>query len=111
MSRSHRDATPKNGEWDHRKGRIWLNGQLIAPPQWAEPGRKGSAEDPLIDELYAVRDPTPVRLNAGWNKILIKAPVGGNATKWMCTAVLVSWDGDKVRALDGVKYATQPQSE
>ena len=110
-SRSHRDATPKSGEWDHRMGRIWLNGEPIAPPNWAKPGRKGSAEDPLIDELYAVRDPTPVRLNAGWNKILIKAPVGGNATKWMCTAVLVSWDGDKVRALAGVKYATQPQSE
>lgn len=110
-ARSHRDSTPKDGEWDHRKGRIWLNGTPIAPPKWAKPGRKGNAEEPLIDELYAVRAPTPVHLNAGWNKILIKAPVGGDATKWMCTAVLVSWDGDKVRALNDVKYATQPHSE
>ena len=52
-----------------------------------------------------------MHLNAGWNKILVKAPVGGNATKWMCTAVLVTWDGGKVRALGGVTYATRPTND
>jgi len=108
-SRSHRDSTPRLGEWDHRRSWIRLNGQPIAPPRWARPGRKGDHEDPLIDEGYAYRPPTPVRLTAGWNRILVKAPVGKDVVKWMFTAVLVSWDGERVRELEGVTYSAAPE--
>ncbi len=110
-SRSHRDATPGEGEWDHRQGKIWLNGKPIPPPAWAKPGRKGDAEDPLIDEGYAYRPPTPVHLDKGWNRILVKAPVGKDKVKWMCTAALVSWDGRMARELEGVTWASRPEGE
>ena len=106
-SRSHRDATPAEGAWDHRQGKIWLNGKPIAPPRWAKPGRKGDGEDPLVDEGYAYRPPTPVHLEKGWNRILIKAPVGKDKVKWMCTAALIAWDGRMARELDGVSWAAR----
>jgi hypothetical protein len=107
-SRSHRDATPQLGEWDHRRSWIRLNGELIAPPPWARPGRKGNHEDPLIDEGYAYRPPTPVMLRAGWNRILVKAPVGKDSVKWMFTAAVVDWDGERVSELEDAIYAIDP---
>ncbi|MEW6743810.1 MAG: family 20 glycosylhydrolase [Planctomycetota bacterium] len=108
-SRSQPDDTPQEGAWDHRQSRIWLNGEPIPAPLWAKPGRRGDLEDPLIDEGYAYRHPTPVMLKAGWNKILIKAPVGKDPINWMATAILVNWDGARVRELAGVRYSTRPE--
>jgi hexosaminidase len=111
-SRSHRDGTPKSGAWDHRRSWIRLNGEPIEPPQWAKPGRTGNAEDPLIDEGYAYRPPTPIQLRRGWNRVLVKAPIGRDRTKWMFTVVPVSYDGAVCRELDGVRYsATGPRHD
>ena len=108
-SRSHRDATPPLGEWDHRRSWIRLNGEPVPPPAWKKPGRRGDHEDPLIDEGYAYRTPTPVKLRAGWNRILVKAPVGKDGVKWMFTAALVQWDGERVSELEGATYAIEPR--
>jgi hypothetical protein len=110
-SRSHRDDTPKRGAWDHRDGAIRLNGAAIPPPAWAKPGRKGNSEDPLIDEGYAYRPPTPVSLQAGWNRIVVKVPVGKDKTKWMFTAALVDWDGSRARELEGLTWAASPEKK
>ena len=80
-----------NGE-----GKIWVNGKLIAPPNWKRAGQKGHAEIPLIDEGYEYREPSKIYLQKGWNTILIKAPVGtfksgwNNPVKWMFTFIEVN---------------------
>jgi hexosaminidase len=95
-SRSYPIVTPELGQWDSRESKLWINGNQISPPHWTYPGRKGSQEDPLIDESYEYRPPTKVHLHKGWNTILVKAPVGGfhgkswyYPVKWMFTVVQI----------------------
>ncbi|MPR36687.1 family 20 glycosylhydrolase [Salmonirosea aquatica] len=111
LSRSPATDSPPPGAWDNRMSKVWLNGTLIEPPRWARAGQKGHAEIPLVDEGYEYRAPIRVRLQRGWgwNRILVKAPVGGfrsdwqNPVKWMFTAVLVEEDGENMKAME-VKY-------
>lgn len=108
LSRSPATDDPKAGTWDDRGSEIWLNGNLIAPPDWKHAGAKGNSEVPLVDEGYFYRPPTVVHYKKGWNVILIKAPVKSftgkdwqNPVKWMFTAVPVkkgngvNWDEDE----------------
>ena len=92
FSRSPATDSPPEEEWDHKKSSVWVNGKLIAPPQWKRAGKKGHAEIPLIDEGYEYRPPAKIQLKKGWNIVLIKAPVGSfkgkdwqNPVKWMFT--------------------------
>lgn len=96
ISRSNNTATPDAGTWDNRNSKIWINNLEILPPKWHRAGRKSSLEDPLIDEGYEYREPTPIHLKKGWNSILIKAPVASfrsndwqQPVKWMFTAIPV----------------------
>lgn len=104
-SRSKTDRTPYQGTWDHRQSKVWLNNVLIDPPVWNNPGQAWGMEDPFDGQMLLwYRQPTLVHLNAGWNKILLKAPKS-SGIKWMCTAVIGSWDGTHFRELDGVTYS------
>jgi hexosaminidase len=92
ISRSHATASPGAGTWDERKSALWVNDTLIPPPLWKHAGKKSDLELPLIDEGYAYRKPTVIKLKKGWNKVLVKLPVGGftagdwnNPVKWMFT--------------------------
>ena len=55
----------------------------------------------LGNENCVSRPPIPVHLQKGWNKVLLKLPVGKFTTpevrlvKWMFTAVFVTPDGEK----------------
>ena len=95
LSRSPATDSPPAGAWDNRESVVWVNGNLIAPPNWKRAGQKGNSEIPLIDEGYEYREPTKIFLNKGGNSILIKAPVGGfngewqNPVKWMFTFIRV----------------------
>lgn len=76
QSRSGADATPPANEWDYNKSKIWINKEEIAPPSWKFPGRpSGLLEDPLVDEAYYYRPPHRIKVNKGWNEILVKLPV------------------------------------
>ncbi|HEY5393091.1 MAG TPA: family 20 glycosylhydrolase, partial [Hanamia sp.] len=110
FSRSTATDEPAKGTWDNRQSEIWLNGNIIAPPQWKHAGEKGNSEVPLVDEGYSYRPPTKVNFKKGWNVILVKLPVKGfqgkdwqNPVKWMFTAVPVhkekgiNWDADEVK--------------
>ena len=107
FSRSTATDDPKEGTWDNRQSEIWLNGNVIAPPQWKHAGAKGNSEVPLTDEGYSYRSPTEVHFKKGWNTILIKLPVKSfkgrdwqNPVKWMFTAIPVkkgngiNWEAD-----------------
>ena len=76
QSKSGADATPPQGEWDYMKSRLWLNGNVVAPPKWSFPGRpSGLLEEPLVDEGFYYRPPTVIRVNKGWNTVLTKLPM------------------------------------
>ncbi len=107
FSRSTATDDPDKGTWDNRQSQIWLNGNIIPPPEWKNAGKEGNSEVPLIDEGYSYRTPTKVNFKKGWNTILVKLPVKTfkgkdwqNPVKWMFTAVPVNkgkginWDAD-----------------
>ncbi len=94
ISRSYASDSPEMGTWDNRGSQVYVNNHLIAPPLWKQAGAKGDLELPLIDEGYEYREPIKVRLQKGWNKVLIKLPIASlkgkdwkNPQKWMFTFV------------------------
>nr|WP_293833363.1 beta-N-acetylhexosaminidase [uncultured Arsenicibacter sp.] len=97
--RSEKDASPMAGTWDYKGSRIWVNDAEIRPPQWTQPGLHPSGmEQPYRDEPYELRPPVSITLHKGWNKLLVKLPVGAFSTKdyrlvkWLFTCVFVRQD-------------------
>jgi hypothetical protein len=92
ISRSYNTDSPAEGSWNSLQSKVFINGNEIQPPKWSRAGQKGNSELPLLDEGYEYREPTNVKVNKGWNRILVKLPVGsfksedsGNPVKWMFT--------------------------
>lgn len=98
-SRSEADLPPKQGEWDYKGSKVWINNNEIMPPVWANQHTVKSNEIPLLNENAAAREPIKVNLKKGWNKVLLKLPVAGFTSqavrleKWMFTFVFVTPDG------------------
>ncbi len=70
-------------EWHYTKPRFYVNGKVIDAPQWQH--EHPSIHQPLVDENYHFRAPTMIRLNEGWNQILIKSPSDPKMRRWMFT--------------------------
>ena len=94
LSRSPATDSPPKDAWDAKGSAVWVNGKLIAPPQWLHAGQKGNSEIPLADEGYEYRSPTKIFLQKGWNNVLIKSPITSfkgkdwqNPVKWEFTFV------------------------
>ncbi len=108
-SRSESDLPPPKGEWDYRKSRIFVNDEAIDPPLWENSHTERNNEITLKNENFTARPPLQVPLKKGWNKVLLKLPVGKFSTpevrlqKWMFTFVFVTPDG-KERA-EGLIYS------
>lgn len=100
-SRSESDLPPLPGTWDYKGSRAWLNGNELLPPVWLSSHRIRSNEVPMTNENAASRLPLPITLRKGWNKLLLKLPVGSFNTpevrlvKWMFNAVVVTPDGKR----------------
>lgn len=109
--RSEMDLAPLPGKWDYKGSRIWLNDNELPPPVWSATHRQKSNEVALGNENCVARTPLPVTLRRGWNKVLLKLPVGKfslpevRLVKWMFTAVFVTLDGEK--AVDGLIYSPE----
>lgn len=94
-SRSERDLAPRQGTWDYKCSRAWLNGQEIMPPVWKNTNTERSNEITLKNENYMSRPAIDITLKKGWNKLMLKLPVGKFSSKetrlvkWMFTAALV----------------------
>ena len=110
-SRSEMDLPPKQGTWDYRGSRLWINDEEITPPTWTATHTTKSNEIPLGNENCVARPPMMVKLNKGWNKVFWKLPVGKfrsnevRLVKWMFTTVFVTPDGQK--AVDGLVYSPE----
>lgn len=94
-SRSESDLAPRQGTWDYKCSRVWLNGQEIMPPVWKNTNTERSNEITLKNENYMSRPAIDITLKKGWNKLMLKLPVGKFSSKetrlvkWMFTAALV----------------------
>ena len=110
-SRSEADLPPPPGRWDYKGSRIWVNDREIEPPVWTAVHRVRSNEIPLGNENCVGRPPLPVHLHKGWNKVLLKLPVGKfsipevRLLKWMFTVVFVTPDGEQ--AAEGLVYSPE----
>ena len=110
-SRSEMDLPPKQGTWDYKGSRIWLNDKEVVPPVWTASHTEKSNEIPLGNENCVARPPLKVQLHKGWNKVFLKLPVGKFSVyetrliKWMFTSVFVTLDGEK--AVDGLIYSPE----
>ena len=80
----------------------WVIYAEILPPVWTATHRTKSNEIALGNENCVARPPLEVHLQKGWNKVLLKLPVGKfvspevRLVKWMFTTVFVTLDGQKV---------------
>ncbi len=94
-SRSESDLSPQQGTWDYKGSRAWLNGEEIMPPVWINEHQTRSNEIPLRNENCVARSPIEITLHKGWNKLMLKLPVGKFSTpetrlvKWMFTAAII----------------------
>ena len=94
-SRSESDLAPRQGTWDYKCSRAWLNGKEIMPPVWENTNTERSNEITLKNENYVSRPAIDITLKKGWNKLMLKLPVGKFSSKetrlvkWMFTAALV----------------------
>lgn len=109
-SRSESDVPPRQGQWDYRGSKIWINGVEIEPPTWTSTHTVRDNEITLGNENFAARDVIPVKLHKGWNTVMLKLPVGEfyseetRLVKWMFTCVFTTPDGS--RAMPGLVYST-----
>lgn len=94
-SRSESDLAPHQGTWDYKCSRAWLNGQEIMPPVWQNTNTERSNEITLKNENYMSRPAIDITLKKGWNKLMLKLPVGKFSSKetrlvkWMFTAAIL----------------------
>lgn len=94
-SRSESDLAPRQGTWDYKCSRAWLNGKEIMPPVWENTNTERSNEITLKNENYMSRPAIDITLKKGWNKLMLKLPVGKFSSKetrlvkWMFTVALV----------------------
>lgn len=114
-SRSESDLPPRQGTWDYKGSRAWLNEEELLPPAWENTHTERSNEVPLKNENAVSRPPLQVTLHKGWNRLLLKLPVGefnGHETrlvKWMFNAVFVTPDGKE--ALPHLTYSADRITE
>jgi len=95
-----------SGQWHNTNPRVWVNGQIINPPDWKNPGEEVNSEEvPFEDENYYFRDPAKIVLNKGWNNILLKVPHGGSSWKWMFTFVPVHLENGFVSEIPDLRYS------
>lgn len=94
-SRSESDLAPRQGTWDYKCSRAWINGQEIMPPVWQNTNTERSNEITLKNENYMSRPAIDITLKKGWNKLMLKLPVGKFSSKetrlvkWIFTAAIL----------------------
>lgn len=94
-SRSESDLAPRQGTWDYKCSRAWINGKEIMPPVWENTNTERSNEITLKNENYMSRPAIDITLKKGWNKLMLKLPVGKFSSKetrlvkWMFTSAIL----------------------
>ncbi|MEI7421019.1 MAG: family 20 glycosylhydrolase [Prolixibacteraceae bacterium] len=98
--------SPEQGQWHNTHPKVWVNGVIIEPPHWQNPGLTANSEEiPFTDENYFFREPTKIILKKGWNQVLLKIPQGSASWKWMFTFVPVKLNGTNMGEIEGLRYS------
>lgn len=109
--RGEADVPARQGTWDYKGSRIWINDQEVLPPTWESQHTSLNKEIALTNENASARAPIQVNLVQGWNKIFMKLPVGAfsisqvRLVKWMFSCALVTSDGRD--AVEGLIYSPE----
>lgn len=99
---------PEMGYWHTTNPKVWVNGETIDPPEWLNPGLESNSEEiPMKDENYYFRETAKIKLNKGWNKVLLKVPHEKNSWKWMFTFVPVKYESGRVTEVQGLKFISK----
>ena len=114
--RSEKDASPPAGQWGYKGSNLWVNDRAIQPPTWETPGQHPADNEVIYtNEPYENRLPLPIPLKKGWNKVLIKLPVGAFQTadyrlvKWLFTFVFVRPNGPNYETADELIFSPNQQ--
>jgi hypothetical protein len=97
---------PQQGQWHSTNPKVWVNGEMINPPVWKNPGLAEKTEEiSFSDENYFFRESTKINLKKGWNTVLLKVPQGGTSWKWMFTFVPVRIENNQVKEIEGLRFS------
>ena len=125
-SGGRRRGFPSAGEWKPGgRAVVELNGETIPPPDWAhadfggrpdvvhpeEPTSSYYTELPFAGEEYFMREPTRIRLRAGWNHVKLTVSKTRNrwGEHWQATFVPIAGTSDHPREVEGLTYSSEPQ--
>lgn len=97
---------PDQGMWHNTNPKIWINGKVLDPPEWNNPGIQPNSDDlPFTDENYFNRNPERIAFRKGWNDVLIKIPAAESTWKLMYTFIPIQIENGAVREVEGLKYS------
>ena len=113
---------PKKGQWNRFNATIEINGEKLPPPDWQNPG---TVEEPvvgryysplmeqvLVDEMPILRDPYPVKLNKGWNRICIESAVAaGKPDISLVSFALFKGPATHPMEVPGLEWCSEPPAE
>ncbi len=111
--RAAEGGVPEAGKWNCHGSSIEVNGEFVGAPAWRNAGvRQNVSETPLADEEYYLREPSRVRLRAGWNHVRLTLDKHLPKTwKWVGTFVPVAGTSEHPREVPGLEYSSQPPVE
>ena len=116
---------PERGTWDNAGSTVSLNGELLPPPVWKQPGLTSTTpeindqdvpwstdllEVPMADEMPTLRAPYPIRLRKGWNHVRLdvrKTDANGDHF-WLATFAPLLGTSEHPREVSGLKYRSAP---
>ena len=115
--------TPRLGEWSRFGATVEINGEKVAPPKWRKPGQVAGEDMTYLlyvhqldeiafeDEEYYMREPTSIRLKAGWNHVKLTVPMkkrAANHQPWVATFMPMLGTTDHPREVPGLEYRSSP---
>ena len=101
-----------------------INGKKVAPPKWKKPGQQAGPdvehllyvhqldEIAFEDEEYYMREPTPIRLEKGWNHVKLTVPMktkARNHAPWVGTFIPLLGTTERPREVPGLEYSSSPK--
>ena len=123
--RGRAHGTPSQGQWNNVGATVEVNGERIPPPKWENPDipdggavwvplikyQYPSDEIPFRNEEYYMREPTKVRLRAGWNHVKLHLPMPHAVNwvwrrQWVGTFIPVAGTTDHPREVEGLVYSS-----
>ena len=124
--RGRAHGTCGQGEWNNVGASVTVNGEKIMPPVWENPNlpdegtnwvkfikyQYPSDEIPFRNEEYYMREPTKVRLHAGWNHVKLRLPMPHAVNwiwrrQWVGTFIPVAGTTDHPREVEGLEYSSE----